>query len=114
MGSTPKPAARTAPAISRAAARWASGPAVVASLSLATLALHLAVAGRYDFFRDELYFIACSRHLAFGYVDQPPLIAIVVWLTRHLLGHSLWALRVPAALAGAGLVWLTGRIAREL
>lgn len=87
---------------------------MVAYLSLAALALHLAVAGRYDFFRDELYYIACSRHLAFGYVDQPPLIAVVVWLTRHLLGHSLFALRVPAALAAAALVWLTGRVTREL
>jgi hypothetical protein len=94
--------------------RWTSGPAIVVYLSLATLVLHLAVAGRYDFFRDELYYIACSKHLAFGYVDQPPLVALVVWLTRHLLGNSLVALRVPAALAGAALVWLTGRITREL
>jgi 4-amino-4-deoxy-L-arabinose transferase-like glycosyltransferase len=93
---------------------WTSGPAIVAYLALGTLALHLAVAGRYDFFRDELYYIACSKHLALGYVDQPPLIALVVWLTRHLLGASLWALRAPAALAGAALVWLTGRITREL
>jgi 4-amino-4-deoxy-L-arabinose transferase-like glycosyltransferase len=81
---------------------------------LATLALHLATAGRYDFFRDELYYIACSKHLAFGYVDQPPLVALVVWLTRRLLGTSLAALRAPAALAGAALVWLTGRISRDL
>jgi hypothetical protein len=36
--------------------------------------LHLAVAGRYDIFRNELYCIVCGRHPDFGYVDQPPLI----------------------------------------
>jgi hypothetical protein len=35
--------------------------------------LHLIVAGRYDIFRNELYFIVCGRHPDFGYVDQPPL-----------------------------------------
>jgi hypothetical protein len=112
--SAQSPAPEPSPAPPAAASRWTSGPAIVAYLSLATLLLHLRVAGRYDFFRDELYYIACSKHLAFGYVDQPPLIAVVVWLTRHILGNSLLALRVPAALAGAALVWLTGRITREL
>jgi 4-amino-4-deoxy-L-arabinose transferase-like glycosyltransferase len=116
MASTPTdPAAPAESSASRIHAPWwTSGPGIVAYLSLGTLVLHLAVAGRYDFFRDELYYIACSKHLAFGYVDQPPLIALVVWLTRHLLGNSLEALRTPAALAGAALVWLTGRITRDL
>ncbi len=39
-------------------------------------ALHLAFANRYDLFRDELYFIVCGRHAAFGYVDQPPLVPV--------------------------------------
>ncbi len=105
---------RDAAVQANAGALWTSGPAIVGYLAFGTLILHLAVAGRYGFFRDELYYIACSRHLAFGYVDQPPLIALVVWLTRHLLGSSLVALRTPAALAAAALVWLTGRITREL
>jgi hypothetical protein len=46
-------------------------------LALATVALHLAIAGRYGWFRDELYFLACGRRLDWGYVDQPPLIALV-------------------------------------
>jgi hypothetical protein len=88
MAATPTRSADSAasPASLSTASRWTSGPAIVAYLSLATLVLHLLVAGRYDFFRDELYYIACSKHLAFGYVDQPPLIAIVVLLTRHNIG----------------------------
>ena len=38
--------------------------------------VHLAVAGRSDIFRNELYFIVCGRHPDFGFVDQPPAIRI--------------------------------------
>ena len=69
---------------------------------------------RYGFFRDELYYIACSEHLAWGYVDQPPLIALIAWISRHLLGNSLAAFRVFPILAGAGTVYLTGWLAGEL
>jgi 4-amino-4-deoxy-L-arabinose transferase-like glycosyltransferase len=78
-----------------------------------TLLMHLAVAGRYDFFRDELYFIMCGRHPAFGYVDQPPLVPLLSAATQAF-GQSLWLLRLPAALAAAGLVPLTAALARLL
>jgi len=45
--------------------------------------------GRYGYFRDELYFIATSKHLAFGYVDFAPLAAFVLRVRRALLGDSL-------------------------
>ena len=82
-------------------------------LALATLALHLALAGRYDLFRDELYFIVCGRHPAFGYVDQPPLVPLTA-AALYRLGLGAWGVRLPAALAAAALVWLTGRFARIL
>lgn len=76
--------------------------------------LHLMVAGRYGYFRDELYYIACSRHLDWGYVDQPPLIALVTWLEMHVGGPSLHSLRFLPAVAGVALVVLAARLAREL
>ena len=48
---------------------------MVAGLAAAKLAVHLYAGRHYGYFVDELYYLACSRHLAWGYVDQPPLIA---------------------------------------
>ena len=88
--------------------------AVIASLSMATLLLHVLADSNYGYFRDELYFLACGRHLAWGYVDQPPLIAAIAEFSRGLLGDSLRAIRFFPALAGAGKVLLTGLICIEL
>lgn len=90
--------------------------AVPAALALLALALHLACGGRHGFFRDELYFVACGRRLAFGYVDQPPLVALVArlgwWLSGD--GSSVALFRLPAYLAGAGLILLAAPLARAL
>jgi Dolichyl-phosphate-mannose-protein mannosyltransferase len=91
-----------------------SGPGIVACIAAAKLCLHLLTASRYGPFRDELYYVACSEHLGAGYVDHPPLIAFVTWVARHAFGESLFALRLLPAIAGAGLVWLTGVLAREM
>jgi Dolichyl-phosphate-mannose-protein mannosyltransferase len=80
---------------------------VVAALALA---LHLACAGRYGFMRNELYFIVCGRHPAFGYADQPPLTPLIAAATQAF-GESLSLLRLPAALAAAALPLATAATA---
>ena len=84
-----------------------------ACLGVATLALHLWVNGSYGYFRDELYFIVCGRHLAWGYVDQPPLVPLVAWASDSAF-HSLRGLRLIPALAAAATVALTVSAARML
>lgn len=91
-----------------------SAVAALACLAAAKLLLHFLVNGRYGYWIDELYFIACGEHLAWGYVDQPPLIAFVAAASRWLMGDSLFAIRFFPAVAGACLVFLTGWMAREL
>lgn len=83
-------------------------------IALGYFALHLATSTRYGYFRDALYYLACSEHLSFGYVDQPPLIALLGWFARHTLGTSLPALLLWPALAGAARIVLTAAFAREL
>jgi hypothetical protein len=84
------------------------------AIAAVKLALHLYAGRHYGYFVDELYYLACARHLAWGYVDQPPLIALVAWLEHALLGDSLSAIRLLPALSGAAKILLTALIAREL
>lgn len=83
------------------------GIAVVAFLA------HFGTAWRYGYFRDELYFIACGRHLAWGYVDQPPLVAVAARLAEPF-HDSLLALRLLPCIAAGLTVYVAVRIVRDL
>src|SRR5581483_9630338 len=90
--------------------RWlttASG-LLVLGIAATKLIVQLYANRYYGYFTDELYYLACSEHLAWGYVDQPPLIALAVKVSRVLFGDSLQAIRFLGTLAGAGEVLLTG------
>ncbi|MBB2892823.1 glycosyltransferase family 39 protein [Flexivirga oryzae] len=77
------------------------------------VALELTVSGRYGFQQDELYFLVADRHLAFGYVDQPPL-AVLLTRTTDLFGVNPTAIRILPALAGGAVVILSARLAALL
>jgi hypothetical protein len=87
---------------------------IIAAFSAAALLIHLLTNRSYGYFRDELYFIACARHLDWGYVDMAPLAALLLRIELALFGESLAALRLFPAIAGALTVALTGALAREL
>jgi Dolichyl-phosphate-mannose-protein mannosyltransferase len=80
----------------------------------ATLLLHLATIKGYGWFRDEFYYLACAARLDWGYVDHPPLVAVMTALTRLVAGDSIVALRLPPAIAHAGTVLLAALLAREM
>ena len=77
-------------------------------------ALELAVARRYGWHRDELYYAVAGLHLQGGYVEFPPVTALVAALARGLLGWSLVGLRAFTILASAGTVVVGALVAREL
>ena len=87
---------------------------LVGGIAAAKLLIHLYAGRHYGYFVDELYYLACSDHLDWGYVDQPPLIALITKGVRLTLGDSLPAIRFLPAVAGATMVWLAGLLAREL
>ena len=69
-------------------ASTAPAMAAVAAISCAVLLLHLWFNNRYGYFRDEFDYISCGNHLAWGYVDQPPLIPFPARSPRRI--HMLW------------------------
>jgi len=86
---------------------------VLGLLVIAKLVIQAPSVFRYGYFRDELYFLDCARHLDWGYVDHAPLVALYAKISL-LLGGSLPAVRILPMLAGAATVALTVLIAREL
>jgi hypothetical protein len=96
-------------------------PAVLLSalFTALTFVIHLlsSLWGRhlgYGFFRDELYFLVCGHHLAWGYVDQPPLVALQARLAEILFGVSPTGIRIFSFLASGVTVGLTGLLAWQL
>ena len=92
---------------------WQTPIAVAYALALCKIFLFILAGSSYGYFRDELYFLACGEHLAFGYPDHAPL---SVWLTkfsREIFGESLYAIRFLPALSGALKIVLTGWLVSE-
>jgi len=87
---------------------------LLAAFALVEVVMHLFAITRYGYFRDELYYLASTAHLDWGYVDHPPLSIAMLALVRFILGDSLLAIRLVPALAGGATVVLTGLIARRL
>ena len=104
----------TSPADATAVAAPASRddrlPRVVWLIGAAFAALELAVSGLYGFQQDELYFLVASHHLAFGYVDQPPL-AVLLARTTDIFGTNPTAIRILPALCGGATVVIAARLA---
>src|ERR1700690_491536 len=88
--------------------------ALIWLIALAKLLFHLYFNNRYGYFRDEFDYMACGDHLAWGYVDQPPLIPFLIHISRAVLGDSLRAVRFIPALASSLLVVQAAPLARQL
>jgi 4-amino-4-deoxy-L-arabinose transferase-like glycosyltransferase len=86
---------------------------LICVIALAKLLFHIYFNNRYGYFRDEFNYLACANHLAWGYVDQPPLIPFLARISLFVLGDSLRAVRFVPALASSLLVVQTAVIARE-
>lgn len=89
------------------------GPLAVALIAGA-LVWGAGALGDYGWFTDELYFLACARRPAFGYVDHPPLATWLLGVLRFVCDDNLALIRIVPAAAYAGSIVLVGRLARAL
>ncbi|MGW4772312.1 glycosyltransferase family 39 protein [Nocardia sp. NPDC004278] len=85
----------------------------VSVVGAAAAMVHLLVATRFGWHRDEFYYVICGRHLDWGYVDQPPLAPLLARLAADLPGGVL-PLRLVAIAAQVGCILLTAVLAAEL
>jgi 4-amino-4-deoxy-L-arabinose transferase-like glycosyltransferase len=95
------------PGSARALLAWRPVLSVAAVVAL----VHLAVATRFGWHRDEFYYVVAGRHPAFGYVDQPPLAPLLARLAAA--GGGVLPLRLLAIAAQVGCAVLAAALAAE-
>src|ERR1044072_4565433 len=89
------------------------GMLAVVGLAIGKLIFHCIFNNRYGYFRDEFDYLSCGNHLAWGYVDQPPLLPFLVRISRMVLGDSLRSIRFLPALSISVVLVLSAMMARE-
>ncbi len=92
--------------------RFAARPVLV--VAVVKSELDLGFANHYGWQRDELYYAVAGKHLQGGYVEFPPVTALLSALARFLFGYSLVGFRVFPVLAGAASIVVAALVAREL
>ncbi|MFI5158698.1 MAG: ArnT family glycosyltransferase [Sphingobacteriales bacterium] len=76
--------------------------------------LNLFAMPHFGFQRDELLHLALGDHLAWGYKEVPPVIAVIAKLSSTLFGNSVFSARVFCTIFAGLIVWFTGLITVEL
>jgi hypothetical protein len=108
MSDTDELARTTDPAHQQQKMAWRPVLAIAAVAAV----VHLVVATRFGWHRDEFYYVITGRHLAWGYVDQPPLTPLLARFAATLPGGVL-PLRVLAIACQVGCVLLGAKLAAE-
>ena len=75
--------------------------------------LLLAGYGTYELHRDEYLYLDYGHHLAWGYIEVPPLTALQSWLTLALGGGFFWVKCWPL-LWGSLTIYVVVRLAQRL
>src|SRR5678815_2286610 len=67
----------------------------------------------YEPHRDEFLYLAEGHHLAFGFMEVPPMLSIFAWFT-HLFGGGLFWVKLWPSLFGAATFVIAGKIVQSL
>jgi len=67
----------------------------------------------YEPHRDEFLYLAEGNHMAFGFMEVPPLLSVFAWLT-HLAGAGMFWIKIWPSLFGALNFILAGKIVLSL
>ena len=78
-----------------------------------TLLLRLLYFGTFELTQEEAYYWNYSQHLAMGYLDHPPMVALLIWVGTHLFGNSETGVRVGALVCWIITAWFSYRLTRS-
>lgn len=81
---------------------------------LIKVGFNLLAISHFGFHRDELLHLVLADHLAWGYKEVPPFIALLAKITAIFFGNSVFAARIFPTICGGFIVWFTGQITVEL
>ncbi len=87
---------------------------LIITLVVIKLTIHFTTNTNYGLHRDAYLYLAESEHLAWGYMEVPPMIAVIGKTARLLLGDSVFAVRFFPALIGAITIVLLIVMVQEL
>ncbi len=93
-------------------AGWLAFFACAAAIAL--LAVQAVVASRLELTFDEAYYRLWSRSLSFGYLDHPPMVALLIRASTALFGDSEFGVRALSLLAVGAMPALIALIAWRL
>lgn len=61
-----------------------------------TIFLRLIYLGMPELLQEEAYYWNYAQHLDIGYLDHPPMVAWIIWLSTNILGNNEFAIRIGA------------------
>src|SRR5678810_1042910 len=83
-------------------------------LALLKIALpYLLQNNAYEPHRDEFLYLAEGHHLAWGFMEVPPMLSIFAWII-HAFGNGMFWIKLVPSLFGAATFIVAGKIIQSL
>jgi dolichol-phosphate mannosyltransferase len=82
--------------LEKSASTASYSPVVMVSIVTYTFILKFIFIGVVNLIPEEAYYWNYAQHLDIGYLDHPPMVAWLIWLSTSIFGKSEFSVRLPA------------------
>lgn len=80
------------------------------SIIFVSLIIRLICIGSHNVLVEEAYYWNYSQHLDFGYLDHPPMVALLIKISTLIFGTNEFAIRIPALLCWGGAAFFSFKL----
>jgi hypothetical protein len=87
---------------------------IIVGMSMLKFLVNLLVWGNYELHREAYISLVYADHPAWGYIENPPFIMAISWISVKIFGGSAFALRLFPALVGGISMLFLGKLTKEL